>query len=102
MKNINFIIVVISIIFILSLSVILPITYFYERWVFYVVDSPTNEQLETIIRGDADNGVFFIDAEPLYPGSSLIQVALRIRNRDIWKADRFISGIGIKYIKQKN
>jgi len=78
-------------------AIALPILYFTTTISVYVIDSPTEQQVRTILRGDEDNLVWFGDANQLYQGSSLIKLELRTRFLTPWRNDRFLDSVGVEY-----
>lgn len=85
------------IVVVVASAVILPTLYFSTRVSVYVIDGPTKQQVETLLRGDEDGLVWFNDASQLYQGSSLIKLELRTRFLTPWRTDRFLDSIGVKY-----
>lgn len=63
----------------------------------YTIKNPTQEQVETLVRGDPSNRIWFDDATQLYQGSSLIKISLRARYFESDRIPEFLNEVGVEY-----
>ena len=63
----------------------------------YLLKNPTQAQVETLVKGNADDRVWFDDAVQVYQGSSLIKMTFRTRYFEGGRVLEFLDEVGVEY-----